>query len=279
MGNVISQTASGDDKIKDVRSSKLNADALGGVWKSLAEAKLGPTLALLDKVEADIAKQSQTALPLIAAATAEKKKADLLVGRVHDDIWNALGRVASDSVFSFVFPGGCTYYTTGTADEQPDRMELLASLLESGILTKLPSGMTQGFAKEVQESAGELRKSHNAARTGRASLSLFGRIRTVLSRSGQVELAGLKRLYKAHGFTEAQIHAVIPDRPAPSSKKAGKPAAAPKPAEEPSAAAPKPAEAPTAATPKPAEEPSAAAPKPAEGPAAASAPAGAPTDR
>lgn len=220
MGQVIRSTASGDDKINDMRTTKINADALGGVWKSTAEAKLGPTLALLDKVEDDLVKHSQIALPLIAVAAAEKKKSDLLLGRVYDDVWNALGRSASDPVLNVVFPGGFGWYTEGSSEDQPSRMELLASLLESEILTKLPSEMAKSLAKELRDGADVLRNTLNAARAARASMSLFENMRLALSRSGQIELAGLKRLYKAHGFTEAQIHQVIPHRPAAPAKKA-----------------------------------------------------------
>ncbi len=36
---------------------------------------------------------------------------------------------------------------------------------------------------------------------------------TSLARAAQIELNQLKRLYKAEGFNEADIHTVIPDRP------------------------------------------------------------------
>ncbi len=39
------------------------------------------------------------------------------------------------------------------------------------------------------------------------------RLRTALARVVQVELANLKRMYKIDGLTEAEIHAIIPDRP------------------------------------------------------------------
>jgi hypothetical protein len=41
-------------------------------------------------------------------------------------------------------------------------------------------------------------------------------VRSSVARVAQSELSNLKRLYKANGFSEAEIHAVIPDRsPAP----------------------------------------------------------------
>lgn len=273
MGQVIRSTASGDDKINDIRTTKINADALGGVWKSTAEAKLGPTLALLDKVEDDLVKYSQIALPLIAVAAAEKKKSDLLLGRVYDDVWNALGRSASDPVLNVVFPGGFGWYTEGSTEDQPSRMELLASLLESEILTKLPSATAASLAKEVRGSAETLRTALDAARAARMSKALFEQMRLTLSRSGLIELAGLKRLYKAHGFTEAQIHRVIPHRPSPP-KKTGAPAATPpKKTDAPAAPAAKKEEAPATAADKKTEAQTVAPPQEKEAPVSMTEPA------
>jgi hypothetical protein len=43
----------------------------------------------------------------------------------------------------------------------------------------------------------------------------LGRVKTALARVAQMQLANLKRVYKAQGFSEADIHAVIPDHPKP----------------------------------------------------------------
>lgn len=47
---------------------------------------------------------------------------------------------------------------------------------------------------------------------------MLSHVRTALAKVVQAELANLKRLYKAEGFTEAEIHGVIPDRPSKTKK-------------------------------------------------------------
>ncbi len=52
---------------------------------------------------------------------------------------------------------------------------------------------------------------------------LLQRVRRALATVAHADLTSLKRLYKNEHFSQADIHAVIPDRPAP----AGKPKAPP----------------------------------------------------
>jgi hypothetical protein len=47
----------------------------------------------------------------------------------------------------------------------------------------------------------------------RVRLQQLQRAKTTIAQSGQMELAHLKRLYKAQGFSEADIHRVFPNRP------------------------------------------------------------------
>ncbi len=49
----------------------------------------------------------------------------------------------------------------------------------------------------------------------RIRLQRLQRAKTAIAHSAQIELANLKRMYKAQGFSEADIHSVIPDRPRP----------------------------------------------------------------
>jgi len=63
----------------------------------------------------------------------------------------------------------------------------------------------------------------------RARMQMFERAAVALAHSAQIALAHLKRLYRAEGFTEAEVHAVIPDHPRKKAT-ASKPAPAPSPA-------------------------------------------------
>jgi hypothetical protein len=58
---------------------------------------------------------------------------------------------------------------------------------------------------------------------------MFDRATTALAQSSQMALSQLKRLYRAEGFSEAEIHTVIPDRPRKKPSSATPPSPAPTP--------------------------------------------------
>jgi hypothetical protein len=113
-----------------------------------------------------------------------------------------------------------SYYADGDTEDQPDRMELLAQLLERGMHPKLTKAQAHGAAKKARDSAVSLRAVLDDGRMPIAKVELFRRIRTATGRAAQFELASLKRSLKNDGFSEAEIHGVIPDRSPPAPKKA-----------------------------------------------------------
>jgi hypothetical protein len=58
-----------------------------------------------------------------------------------------------------------------------------------------------------------LRSAYEAARLPLLKLKQLDQVRRALASTAQVQLAGLKRLYKVERFSEAEIHSIIPDRP------------------------------------------------------------------
>lgn len=212
MGDVIRRNAAADDIMDDVRRTYTNATAKGGQWKVHAEARLKPVLVIYDALGGRLKTAEDAQAVLIAALNAGDERADLFLGRISDEIWNAVGRPAQDPSLSLIFPGGIAYYTDGPDDEQPERMELLAELLEANLHPKIDPQVAAKYAAEVRAEAARLQKVVEPARAGRARVELLGRVKTALARSAHMELAAVKRLYKAEGFTEAEIHSVIPDR-------------------------------------------------------------------
>ena len=85
--------------------------------------------------------------------------------------------------------------------------------LGTNLHPKLAPEVAQAAAAEVRASAAELRQALDAVREPSAQVEILERVRTAIARNAGTELAHLKRSYKAAGFTEAEIHAVIPDRP------------------------------------------------------------------
>lgn len=224
MGEVIRREAAVQDILTDGRTTMRQAVARGGDWQTAAEGRLGPVLALADAVAARKLDAVRALQPAQAALDAENDRADALVARISDDVWNLVGRPANDAALDIVFPGGFAYYTDGDVNDQPDRMELLAGLLESGIHPRLDAAKARAFATEIRESGAALRAKVDAARPLKTQVSLAERMETAIGRATQIALTGLKRAWKADGKSETEIHSVIPDRPKPAKKPAPAPA-------------------------------------------------------
>jgi hypothetical protein len=103
-------------------------------------------------------------------------------------------------------------------------MDLLAELLEAGLHPRLPLAQAKAHAKEIRAASKTLRATVDLAEPARVRLELLDRVRRALATGAQVELSNLKRLYKVEHFSEADIHAVIPDRPVTTRKGGATPA-------------------------------------------------------
>jgi hypothetical protein len=236
MGDVIRTNAAVEDIFKDARSALTSAVAKGGRTKDLAELGLGPIVAMVDAIEAELKAAKDVLAPLLAALNAENDKADATIDRIYDDTWNDVDRPANDRYLALMFPGGAGYYTDGDTPGQPARMELLAKLYDRKLHPKLTAVQSSMFASRVRDAASALKADLDAVATPAANVALLERVRTALGRIAQFEIANLKRSYKNEGMNEAAIHGIIPDRPA--AKKAAKKAdaaapEAPKPAADP----------------------------------------------
>ncbi len=135
------------------------------------------------------------------------------MAQISDEVWNKIGRPSFDPTYDVVFPSGISYYTGGSDTDQPERMELLAQLLEMNIIARLPEGEAKDIAARLRAGAENYRKALTPTAGPRARLQMFQRALTAVAHSGQIGLAHLKRLYRTEGFSEAEIHSVIPDRP------------------------------------------------------------------
>jgi hypothetical protein len=214
MGETIRKSAAAADIKKDVDDTLFNAAAKGDLWKSLAEERLGPAMTVLAKVDTDLAIERELLRPLDAILSDIDDDADRLLGEIAEDLWASIGRPAADPCFSLLFPGGVIFYTDGEDECQPDRMILLAELLEVGVHPKLDPDLAQAAAGKVRAKAAEYTAALQAAHGPRSRIKLLEKICGAVVRTAQMELVKLKRRYLAEGFSEAEVHEVIPDRPA-----------------------------------------------------------------
>lgn len=215
MGETIRKGAAVEDILADGKTTLTKAQARGGDWQTSAEARLAPTLALATSIDARILAATAAAAPALAALEAGNHSADDLLGRISDDVWNAIGRPASDVAYDILFPGGFAYYAEGDVAEQPDRMDMLAELLLSSVHPRLAAERAAALAVELNASSLALRALVDAARPLRARVELANKMKTAVAHAAQIALSNLKRAWKADGKSEADIHSVIPDRPRP----------------------------------------------------------------
>ena len=138
---------------------------------------------------------------------------DAVLGRVSDEIWKEIGRPVADPALSVLFPGGVSYYADASLDKQPARMDLLAELLHSRIHPRLLLEQVKVHARDIRAAAKELRTAVDAVPGPNERVELLQRVRRALATVAHADLTSLKRLYKNAHFSQADIHAVIPDRP------------------------------------------------------------------
>ena len=215
MGETIRKGAAADDIIADGKTTLTKAQARGGAVQSTAEARLSATITLADTLETRIAAARAAADPAQAALERANDVADDVLGRIADDVWNEIGRPASDGAYDLLFPGGYAAYAEGDVHEQPDRMDLLAELFLAKLHPKLPADRATALAAEITASSTTLRALADTARPLATRLALVSKMKTAVARSLVASIAGLKRQWKADGISEADIHAIIPDRPRP----------------------------------------------------------------
>lgn len=214
MGEVISKQAARERIIEDVKTTVTRAAgrANGPDGWGAAATRLGPVL-ILWEATAPKAKAARAELaPLTVAIDVADDGSDRLLRATADALWNELGRPANDPLFELLFPAGAGFYADAPDAEQPDLMVLLAELLESNLHPKLAATAT-ARAAEIRAAAASLEAALDAARKPRAKVRLLDRVLTSIARTAQIELAKLKRYWKSEGLSEADIHAVIPDRP------------------------------------------------------------------
>lgn len=92
-------------------------------------------------------------------------------------------------------------------------------MLPSSNHPKLPAADAQQAIDNIKAEATDLRMAVEAARAPRAKVLLMERVIQAISRAAAIELSNFKRLLKANGFSEAEIHTVIPDRSSAPAKK------------------------------------------------------------
>jgi hypothetical protein len=214
MGDVAIRDGTEAAILAEARAALQAFAAKGGAWKRAAEEKLAPILSLLAGILAELAKARGAEAPVTAAVIAASERGEACIERVYGALKDALGRPAFDAAMAILFPGGTGFYTAGSADDQPDRMELLAQLLEAGVHPKVPIEAARALAKETRGAARALREAVDAARIPRARVRLLEEAVLVTAASAQAELVALGQLLESGGLNESTEAKDPPDAPA-----------------------------------------------------------------
>lgn len=213
MGEIISKQAATDDIMADIHTTLAAARARGGAWATDGDTFLGQVLAVADRATTERDQAEAEARPLRLTLAARDAQADDLILKFYDETYNLLGRPGYDPLWSLLYPGGASAYTEGNTMDQPERMELLVTLLRSNVHPGIPDDRAKIMATELEVAAADLKEAVNALVRPSTRAAHFDRLRQILARSGQVQLSRLKRHWKGQGRSEADIHQVIPDRP------------------------------------------------------------------
>lgn len=213
MGRIVRKDSAADNIVEDGKTTLKNANACGGLWKTLVEERLGPLLLLIGTIETTDEANDEVLDKGEAELQVYDGESDDFLGAKADEMWNLVGRPGFDPAYSLVWPGGASAYTDGDDAEQPDRMELLATLLEAGIHPKVDKAWSDALALEVRARATTYRQKLAPVLAARTKAKLLEKAKGILARAVQMELARLKRRFLSEGFSEADIHTVIPDRP------------------------------------------------------------------
>ena len=218
MGEIIRKDAAAEDILDDARTTLAHAQARGGEWQVAAEARLGHVLSLASSVAARLAEARTMSMPAEAMLAVANDVSDRLIHRVADEIWNDVGRPAHDPALDLIFPGGASAYTEGDVIEQPDRMSLLADLIEASIHPRLSDADASRHASAIRADARALNDKVESVRPLRVRIAIASKMHQTIARNAQLALSGLKRAWKADGKSEVEIHEVIPDRPTGNKK-------------------------------------------------------------
>ncbi len=92
-------------------------------------------------------------------------------------------------------------------------MELLGGILDASLHPRLDPAYTKGIATELYAIAKNYRSIVDTAHPLRVKLNQLKKTRAAVARGGHAQLVNLKRAYIIAGYSEAEIHEVIPAVP------------------------------------------------------------------
>jgi hypothetical protein len=177
------------------------------------EAKLGPHEPAIEGARAEQGVMEARAGDAHARATYLADRAAQTVGEVADEIWNALDRPGADVTYAMLLPGGVAFIKNEAPARQAVLMRVLAEKLRKTQDARLEQTRLDAWAERVEEGAGPLWDAAVAALAAEGRAYHARQARAHVVRTAWRELPRLKRELLNEGWSEADIHRVIPDVP------------------------------------------------------------------
>jgi hypothetical protein len=211
MGEVVRPGAGREEIRRDVADTVRNADRKGGAVAGEAHAWLDPVVARAVAAESADATATAAVDEAYAQVLTLDDRADSVIKRIRDELWNAIGRARDAAVMKDVFPGGVQTYTDTNVRVQPLLMQVLEGRIAAIDHPAVAPAMRDGWVAAVRAAREPYATAVEALRAAEALDAVTSRTNADAVRALAVALAKLKRAYLNLGLTEAQIHEIIPD--------------------------------------------------------------------
>ena len=211
MGEIIQATAKTEKIVEDITLAHRNGMARGGDIADACRNRLQTAVGAIENALAlaEAARRAESAAWVIVLA--QDNDADITIGSVRDEMWNALGRPKQSAHMDTVFPGGVGTYTAGDPRNQPVLMQVLHSRILAASAPQWIESKRNGWAATIEAARVPYQEAVNAHRPAEAALTVAEAGYRAAVRAGHARLRSFKRDLKSLGLTEAQIHEIIPD--------------------------------------------------------------------
>jgi len=218
MGELIAATAEISRVEEHIRDSYKMGLARGGEIGDAAKTRLASAVASIDASKTLLASANDAESAAWATVVAIDGDADVGIGAIRDEMWNALGRPRQSSHMDEVFPEGIGTYTSGDPRGQPVLMQVLAARIRASSAPQWSDAQRNAWAARVEALCAPYAAAVETYRPVEAAATVAQAAYRAAVRGGHVRLRSFKRDLKSLGLSEAQIHEIIPDASAGKKK-------------------------------------------------------------
>jgi hypothetical protein len=215
MARVIGPKADADRIEVHVRTAYRRAVAAGGAVGKAGQARLAEAVAELDSARVEMQAATNGHGEAAAMLAVEEGRADVAVGKVRDEMWNALGRPRQNAVLDRIFPNGVATYTKADPKLKPLLMQVLGARIQAATSDLFAEPQKDEWVTELETRRKAFQAATETHRPAEATAMLArygyrGAVRIAVAR-----LRDFKRDLLTLGMSEAAIHDIIPDASRP----------------------------------------------------------------